>query len=154
MQELLLEVRNARATLEQDLGRPPTDEDVAGHLAVPVQAVREADRAELVFHPQSLDAPVSGEAEAAAFGDLLGEDDPQVEHTLDMQAVATHWNDLPERERRILALRFYGNMTQDKIGQRLGLSQMHVSRLLAHALGYPRECLLGPEPGSAAHEAG
>ena len=154
VQELLLEVRKARSALEQDLGHAPTDEDVARHLAVPVQAVRETDRAELVFHPQSLDAPVSGETEAATFGDLLGEDDPQVEHALDMQAVATHWNDLPERERRILALRFYGNMTQAEIGQKLGLSQMHVSRLLARALGYLRECLLGPEPRSAAHEAG
>jgi RNA polymerase sigma-B factor len=154
VQELLLEVRKARTALEQDLGRVPSDADVAGHLGVTVQAVREADRAELVFHPQSLDAPVSGESEAATFGDLLSEDDPQVEHTLDRQAVATHWNDLPERERRILALRFYGNMTQAEIGQRLGLSQMHVSRLLARALGYLRECLLGPEAGSAAHEAG
>jgi RNA polymerase sigma-B factor len=154
VQELLLEVRKARTALEQDLGQVPSDADVAGHLGVTVQAVREADRAELIFHPQSLDAPVSVDSEAATFGDLLGEDDPQVEHTVDMQAVATHWNDLPERERRILALRFYGNMTQAEIGQKLGLSQMHVSRLLARALGYLRECLLGPEAGSAAREAG
>ncbi|HXF18968.1 MAG TPA: sigma-70 family RNA polymerase sigma factor, partial [Streptosporangiaceae bacterium] len=76
---------------------------------------------------------------------LLGAEDPRVEHTVNMEAVSTHWRDLPEREQRILAMRFYGNMTQAEIGQRLGVSQMHVSRLLARALGYLRECLLGGE---------
>ena len=54
-----------------------------------------------------------------------------------------HWSDLPERERRILLMRFYGNMTQSEIGEQLGLSQMHVSRLLSQSLGYLRGCLLG-----------
>jgi len=145
VQELVLRVRAARDALPQDLGHTPSDEEVADHLAVPVGDVREATQADLVFRPQSLDAPVSGEADAATLVDLLGGDDPQVEHTLDMQAVSTHWNDLPERERRILALRFYGNLSQAEIGQRLGLSQMHVSRLLARSLGYLRDRLLGPE---------
>ena len=60
-----------------------------------------------------------------------------------MFAVWAHMPELPERQQRILAMRFYGNMTQAEIGQRLGISQMHVSRLLAAALGYLRECLLG-----------
>jgi RNA polymerase sigma factor (sigma-70 family) len=63
-----------------------------------------------------------------------------------LKAVRTHLDDLPEREQRILNLRFYGNLTQAEIGQRLGISQMHVSRLLARALGYLRHQLTG-EPG-------
>ena len=62
-----------------------------------------------------------------------------------MDAVGAHWNELPSRERRILLMRFYGNLTQAEIGERLGISQMHVSRLQATALRYLRECLFGGE---------
>jgi RNA polymerase sigma-B factor len=64
--------------------------------------------------------------------------------------VAAHWGELPRREQRILLLRFYGDMTQAEIGERLGISQMHVSRLLAHALGYLRERLLATPGGAVA----
>ncbi len=143
VQELLLEVRKARAGLTQDLGHAPTEEELATHLGVSIDEIRDANRADMIFHPHSLDAPVSAEDDSATLGDLLGEEDPQVEHTLDMEAVTRHWNELPEREQHILAMRFYGNMTQAEIGQKLGVSQMHVSRLLARALGYLRERLLG-----------
>ncbi len=53
-----------------------------------------------------------------------------------MQAVWTHWAGLPDREQQLLLMRFYGNMTQSEIGARLGISQMHVSRLLAEAIAY------------------
>jgi RNA polymerase sigma-B factor len=62
-----------------------------------------------------------------------------------MAAVSAHWKELPEREQRILLLRFYGNKTQAEIGEMLGISQMHVSRLLAQSLRYLRDCLLGAE---------
>jgi RNA polymerase sigma-B factor len=78
---------------------------------------------------------------------MLGEDDHAVEHAIDMEAVRTHLDDLPERPQRILNLRFYGNLTQAEIGQRLGISQMHVSRPLARALGYLRHQLTS-EPGT------
>ena len=61
-----------------------------------------------------------------------------------MTALAAHWKELPRRQQRILLMRFYGNMTQAEIGDRLGISQMHVSRLL-ESLGYLRERLLGPD---------
>ena len=145
VQELLLQVRKARTGLVQDLGHVPTDQEVARHLGVSMDDIRDANRADMVFHPHSLDAPMSTDDDAATLGDVLGGEDPQVERALDMQAVSTHWNELPEREQHILAMRFYGNMTQAEIGQKLGVSQMHVSRLLARALDYLRECLLGPE---------
>jgi RNA polymerase sigma-B factor len=61
-----------------------------------------------------------------------------------MEAVWQHWGGLPDREQQLLLLRFYGKMTQAEIGKQLGISQMHVSRLLAEALGYLRERLLEP----------
>ncbi len=145
VQELLLRVRTTRTALVQELGHAPTDEEVARHLDVSLDDIRDANRADMVFHPHSLDAPMSTDEDAATLGELLGGEDPQVERTLDMQAVSTHWNDLPEREQHVLAMRFYGNMTQAEIGQRLGMSQMHVSRLLSRALEYLRECLLGTD---------
>jgi RNA polymerase sigma-B factor len=69
---------------------------------------------------------------------MLGTTDPDVERALDMQAVAAHWDELPEREQEILTMRFYGNLTQSEIGARLGISQMHVSRLLARSLDHLR----------------
>ena len=60
-----------------------------------------------------------------------------------MRAVTTRWEELPRREQQILLMRFHGDMTQAEIGQQLGISQMHVSRLLTHALGYLRPRLLG-----------
>jgi RNA polymerase sigma-B factor len=63
-------------------------------------------------------------------------------------AVHSHLDELPEREQRILMLRFYGNLTQEQIAQRLGISQMHVSRLLAHALTYLRTQINDPGRGT------
>jgi RNA polymerase sigma-B factor len=153
-QELLLQVRKARGQLAQELGRSPSDEELASHLGVTIDELLDARRADMVFHSHSLDAPLYGEEDRTSLADLLGQEDPQVEHTLDMESVLTHWNDLPKREQRILAMRFYGNMTQTEIGERLGISQMHVSRLLARALGYLRDCLLSAEQGSAAGRSG
>jgi RNA polymerase sigma-B factor len=68
--------------------------------------------------------------------DYLGEEDPRMEHMLSMQAVATHWGELPAREQKILLMHFRGGMTQAEIGRQLRIPQAHVSRLLAHALGY------------------
>ena len=141
-QELLLQVRKARGELAQQLGRSPRDEELARHLGCTIDELLDARRADMVFHSHSLDAPLYGDEDRTSLSDLLGQEDPQVEHTLDMESVLTHWNDLPKREQRILAMRFYGNMTQTEIGDRLGISQMHVSRLLARALGYLRDCLL------------
>ena len=152
-QELLLQVRRARAELAQELGRSPRDEELARHLDVSLDDLRDAQRADMVFHSHSLDAPVYGQEDPATLAELIGHEDPQVEHTLDMEAVLTHWNDLPEREQRILTMRFYGNMTQAEIGERLGISQMHVSRLLARALRYLRDRLLGDEEAAVAGQA-
>jgi RNA polymerase sigma-B factor len=150
VQELVLEVRKATRELTQELGRGPSDGDLAARCGVSEAQIREARRADLVLAPASLDAPLSDRPDAAGLADVLGEEDPGVEHALDMQALAAHWGELPRREQKILLMRFYGDMTQAQIGAQLGISQMHVSRLLAHALAYLRHRILDPEPALAA----
>jgi RNA polymerase sigma-B factor len=152
-QELRLELRRARVELTQRLARSPRADELARHLGVSDADLREAEHADLVFQASSLDAPVSDGSGAGNLADLMGADDPQLEHTLDMEAVWTHWGDLPERQQRLLMMRFYGNMTQTEIGERLGISQMHVSRLLAGALDYLRGCIVGPDAGGRASTA-
>ena len=146
VQELRQELRKARVELTQQLARSPRSDELAAHLGVSDAELRDAERADLVFQAASLDAPVAGDHEAASLGDLMGEEDPQLEHALDIESVWTHWDDLPERQQKLLTMRFYGNMSQAEIGERLGISQMHVSRLLAAALDYLRGCIAGAEP--------
>ena len=137
-QELLLEMRAAEETLAQQLGRSPEDRQLARHLGVTEDDVRQARQAHQVFAAASLDAPLSGGDDPGLLGDVLGQDDPALARATDIEAVRTHLDELPEREQRILMWRFYGNLTQSQIGDRLGLSQMHVSRLLERALSYLR----------------
>jgi len=146
VQELVLEVREASTELAQQLGQMPAEVTLARHLGVSDHELADARRAELVLQPRSLDAPLADQPDTARLADVLGEDDPQLERTLDLQALATHWGELPRREQRILLMRFYGDMTQAEIGRHFGISQMQVSRLLAHALGHLRQRLLGPSP--------
>ena len=98
MQELVLQVRDATHRLTQRLGRVPTDSELAGDLGSGAAAIREARRAEFVLRPSSLDEPLSGHSRMASLAELLGEEDPQLEHILGMQAIATHWGELPARE--------------------------------------------------------
>ena len=149
VQELMLQARAATGPLAQELGRTPTESDLATHLRVSVTDLRLAQRAELAFQPSSLDAPMAGEPGLSTLADFLGEEDPQLEHMLTMQAVATHWGELTPREQEILLMCFRGGMTQTEIGQRLQISQMHVSRLRAHALGHLRSRLLALEDAPA-----
>ena len=141
-QELLLELRKATEELTQQLGRSPEEAELAERLGVSRDDMQEARQADLVFSTYSLDAPMSDRDDPALLADMLGDDDPDVAHTIDMEAVNAHWDELPEREQRILVMRFYGNLTQTEIGERLGISQMHVSRLLARALGHLKSRLL------------
>ena len=148
VQERLLALRETSRELTQQLGHAPSDAQLAGDLGIIEADVREAHGADMMLQPASLDAPLSGQPDTASLADLLGGDDPQMEHTLSMEALAVHWEELPRREQRILLMRFYGDMTQAEIGRTLGISQMHVSRLLAHALTFLRQRILGPAEGA------
>jgi len=146
LQELRLQLRAVSADLTSELGRTPTDAELGRHLNVSEDDVRAARKADLAFQTASLDSPVTTQDGSASLGELLGDDDPQLEHVVDMQAVWAHWHELPDREQQLLLMRFYGNMTQSEIGAQLGISQMHVSRLLAEALGYLRAQLTEAVP--------
>jgi len=157
-QELLLEMRKATETMTHQLGRTPETGEVAERLGVTEDDVLEARQADLVFSTYSLDAPLSDREDPALLRDVLGADDEAMEHAIDMASVNAHWEELPEREQRILLLRFYGNLTQTEIGDRLGISQMHVSRLLSRALAHLRSQLTeadatATEPAEAAEPA-
>jgi RNA polymerase sigma-B factor len=137
-------MRPAEEAMTQQLGRTPDDIELAGHLGVPEDDVRQARQAHLAFTTYSLDAPLSDHDDPALLADVLGQDDPALSHAVDIEAIHTHLDELPEREQGILMLRFYGNLTQEQIGDRLGISQMHVSRLLERALAYLRTQLTKP----------
>jgi RNA polymerase sigma-B factor len=146
LQELLLEMRGVTEDLTHELGRLPGEGELAERLGVSAEELREARRAADGFSALSLDAPVGDGEDSAQLGDLLGGDDAGFQQATDMDAVERHWNELPRREQRILIMRFYGNLTQEDIAQRLGISQMHVSRLQARGLAQLRERLLGDTP--------
>jgi RNA polymerase sigma-B factor len=146
VQELVLEVRDATGPLAQQLGRTPADSDLARHLGLSEAELRQARQAEVAFQPSSLDAPLVGQATMITLADSLGGEDLRLEHMLGMHAVAAHWGELHPREQQILIMDFNDGMTQAQIAQRLCISQMHVSRLRARALGHLRARLLGPEP--------
>ena len=149
-QELRHEVKQARAELTQRLARAPRADELAAHLGVSQADLRSAEHAGLMFQASSLDAPLPDGPDALNLAEIVGAEDPRLERTLDMQAVQAHWNELPSRQQRMLLLRFYGNMTQAQIGQQLGISQMHVSRLLTRALSYLRERIAEPPRARAA----
>jgi RNA polymerase sigma-B factor len=142
VQERLLEVRAASRQLAQQLGHQPAAADLASHLRITTKELAAARGAEVARQTCSLDAQLADRTGGSSLAELLGADDARVEQILDLHAVASHWHELPRRERRILVMRFYGDMTQAEIGKQLGISQMQVSRLLAHALGYLRQRLL------------
>jgi len=154
LQELVLEMRGAAEDLVQELGRQPDEAELAGRLGVAPDELREARQAAEGFSALSLDSPAGDEEGSAGLGDMLGEDDAAIGQSTDMLAVERHWDELPRREQQILILRFYGNHSQEEVGARLGISQMHVSRLQARALAFLRERLNATAPAAPAGAAG
>jgi RNA polymerase sigma-B factor len=145
VQDLRLEARAAQTTLTAALRREPTSAEVAAHLDVPIQDVDEALRSGSGRSPRSLNAPVSSEG-ATEVGDLLGGPDADLESVDDHLTVAGLLRHLPAREQRLLTLRFHGNLSQAEIAAQLGISQMHVSRLLNAALAWLRASMVSDVP--------
>jgi RNA polymerase sigma-B factor len=139
-QELFLNAKKAQAELSAELGATPTDEQIAAHLNVSSEALRHAYQAHEAFAPESLDAPVSASDDRDS-GDLLGAEDSALDIAVDMDAVRLHWDELPPAQQQILLMRFYGNMTQAQVADKLDCSQMHVSRLQSRALAFLRQRL-------------
>jgi RNA polymerase sigma-70 factor (sigma-B/F/G subfamily) len=140
LQELRMDVSRARESLVQQLGRSPTVADLAEHLGVEQDRVLEALVASARYRPASLYAPVGQDDERSPI-DYLGEEDASLDAVDFRESLRPLLNRLPRREMKIVAMRFYGNMTQAKIAAELGISQMHVSRLLTRTLGRLRDGL-------------
>jgi RNA polymerase sigma-B factor len=141
LQELRLEIGKVSGDLAQRLGRSPTVADLADHLDVTDEEIIEAIDCAQAYRALSLHAPVTGDDTGGELLDLLGGFDPHMETVENRAALRPLLARLPRREQRIIAMRFLGNMTQSQIAAEIGISQMHVSRLLAHALGVLREGL-------------
>ncbi|RSM55756.1 RNA polymerase subunit sigma [Actinoplanes sp. ATCC 53533] len=141
MQDLSLEVMHAVMALTAELAHRPTAAELAAHLHLPESVVLEALESAACYSPASLNAPAEPDG-STEFGEQLGGADLELEAVDDKVTVAGLLSRLPDRERQMLAMRFYGNRTQAEIAEALGISQMHVSRLLSRALGWLREAML------------
>jgi RNA polymerase sigma-B factor len=134
VKELQPQLIKARSELSQRLGRAPNATEVAAHLGIERDLVIEATIGGGNYSTVSTDMPVGGGDDYRLFGDTLGDVDPNLDKVLDIETVRPLIAALPERQRTVLTLRFFENLTQTQIAERIGCSQMHVSRLLANAL--------------------
>jgi RNA polymerase sigma-B factor len=140
MQERVLRIDAVVNRLNAKLGRSPSAQELAVELGIEIEEVLEAIQASQAYSTRSLDAPIPGEeGERDSLGGMIGSEDEGfdlVEYRHDVQDALEV---LPPRERRILHLRFVEELTQQEIGERVGISQMHVSRLLRASLNKLRE---------------
>jgi RNA polymerase sigma-B factor len=134
VQELHLQLGRVIATLGQEHGRSPTPREVAERAGVSEEEVLEAMEAGSLYRLVSLDGPATRDDEASELVAGLGEDDPEFEQIERRAELDVMLGVLPDRERRIVELRFFDGLTQSEIAERVGVSQMHVSRLLARSL--------------------
>ena len=144
LQEIGLQIGRAADELTQQLGRSPTVAELAAQTGLDEEEVLEGLDVGAAYQAQSLDAPVGGDDGPTMD---LGGDDESLAMLDEWTDVADALRDLPERERRILYLRFFRHMSQSAIAQELGISQMHVSRLLARTLAGLRQAVGGLDAG-------
>nr|WP_239146077.1 SigB/SigF/SigG family RNA polymerase sigma factor [Actinoplanes couchii] len=140
LQELRLAITEANNTLTHKLGRPPLVADIAAHIGITEEEVLEGLEGARAYNATSLSTPIGPDG-SAELGDTLSDstDDYEVVETRTTLGPALAM--LDDREQKIVTLRFYGNLTQQQIAERVGISQMHVSRLLTKALAKMRQHL-------------
>lgn len=139
LQELGLRVRRTREDLTTELGRSPTVAEVAEALGVEADDVVEAMESAQAYSATSLEAP--SEHDSRGIGDTLGTEDVELSLVVDRETLRPALAALEPRQRQILVMRFFGHKTQTEIAEELGISQVHVSRLLARTLAELRETL-------------
>ncbi len=145
LQELKLSLTKATSELSQKNGRSPTVAELATHLGMSEEEILEGLESANAYSAVSLDAPDGGDDDSPAVADSLGIMDDALEGVEYRESLKPLLEQLPPREKKILMLRFFGNMTQSQIAGELGISQMHVSRLLARTLAQLRHGLLVEE---------
>jgi RNA polymerase sigma-B factor len=144
LQELRLSLTSATAELSQLHGRAPTVHELAQRLSISEEEVLEGLESANAYSTLSLDVPDTDD-ESPAVADTLGAEDDALEGVEYRESLKPLLEELPPREKKILLLRFFGNMTQSQIAQEVGISQMYVSRLLARTLAQLRDRLLVEE---------
>ncbi|WP_419998085.1 RNA polymerase sigma factor SigF [Streptomyces boninensis] len=144
LQELRLSLTSATAELSQRHGRAPTVHELAEKLEITEEEVLEGLESANAYSTLSLDVPDTDD-ESPAVADNLGGEDEALEGMAHRESLKPLLEELPPREKKILLLRFFGNMTQKQIAEEVGMSQMHVSRLLARTLAKLRDRLLVEE---------
>ncbi len=137
-------ISSATEVLSSELGRAPRPSELARRMDVPLDEVLEALDATNAYRAGSLDASVNGVD--LALSEVAGFIDGELEKVEYRHSLGPLLARLPERERKILALRFFGEMTQTQVANWIGLSQMHVSRLLAQTFATLRHGLISDEP--------
>lgn len=142
MQEMYLDVTRTIPTLSQQLGRSPSITDIATHLGATEEDVLAGMHCGTAYTTRSLNAPVRCEDGDTELAELVGDTDLRIENIADVHAVRQLVTELPKREQHILSLRFAAGLNQSQIAERVGVSQMHVSRLLNRSLGILRERML------------
>ncbi|QNP62290.1 RNA polymerase sigma factor SigF [Streptomyces genisteinicus] len=144
LQELRIDLAKAVDELSQKLDHAPTTAELAEHLGIDEEEVIEGVVASNGYTAGSIDMPMDDASDHAAvpLSDRLGAPDADLEIAENVQALKPMIEGLDERDRRILQMRFGDEMTQSEIGEALGVSQMHVSRLLSRITGRLREGLL------------
>jgi RNA polymerase sigma-B factor len=134
VQELQWRVNRSNETLSQAMGRPPSDEELSSDVGCSITELRETAQALGCFRPSSLDRP-TGDGASTTLGDLLVSEDDDWSAADARVYLASVLSALPERDRSILYMRFFEDLSQQDIGDRLGVTQMQVSRLLTRILG-------------------
>jgi len=134
LQELKLDINEATSTLAQQLGRSPTVADIAGYLQRPEDEVLEGLDSARAYSAVSLQTLVGNGEDGTELGDLFGVEDHELALAEFRASLGPALEALGPREQKIVILRFFGNLTQTQIAERVGISQMHVSRLLVRSL--------------------
>jgi RNA polymerase sigma-B factor len=142
LQELRMSITAVTGEMSQELGRSPTPREIAERIGVSVEEVMEGIESANAYSTLSLDAGDGGEdGERNSILDTLGMDDEALAHVEIRESIKPLIEELPPREKRILLLRFFRGMTQSQIADEIGVSQMHVSRLLNRTLAELRTSL-------------
>ncbi|WP_435278916.1 RNA polymerase sigma factor SigF [Streptomyces sp. 1222.5] len=146
LQEARVQLARANEELRSRLGRTPTVKELSELMSLPEDEVVEAQLASNGYKSASLDAAISGSEDGeAALADFIGDEDAALGLVEDFHALAPMIAELGERDRRIIHWRFVEELTQAEIGERLGVSQMHVSRLISRLLARLREGMLSAD---------
>jgi RNA polymerase sigma-B factor len=148
LQELRMQIGSAGADLTQTLGRSPTPRELAARIGCSVDDILEGIESSNAYATLSLDAGENDEDGAASMLDAIGVDDENIQHVEIRESIKPLLDRLDAREKRILLLRFFRNMTQSQIAEEIGVSQMHVSRLLSRTLEQLRTSLESDDPPS------